>query len=55
MFVIEISIVLSVIYFASSFEFMKGIVNLINSSIITKAIYDHNIITYLVLNRFTIK
>ena len=54
MFLIEASIVLSIIYFASSFEFMKGIVNLINSSVITSAIYNHNIVTYLILNKFMI-
>ena len=54
MFVIEISIVLCVIYFVSSFAFMKGIINLINSSIITKTIYNHNIITHLIVNRFMI-
>lgn len=54
MFIIEISIILSVIYFASSFEFMKGIVNLINSSVITSTIYNHNIVTHLIASRFMI-
>lgn len=51
MFLIETGIIFAVIYFASSFDFMKGIIRLIDSSVIASTIYNHNIITDLLLSK----
>lgn len=51
LFVIEISIILAVIKSVSAIAFMNGVVNLIQSSVITKALYDHNIFTNLILSK----
>ena len=51
LFVIEVSIILAVIKSISSMAFMNSAVNMIQSSIITKALYDHNIFTNLILSK----
>jgi len=51
LFLIEISIFLAVIKSISTISFMTSIVNTINTSVITKALYDHNIFTMLILNK----
>lgn len=50
-FVIEISIILAIINSLSSIEFMNGAVNLIRSSIITKAIYENNVFTSIIFSK----
>lgn len=49
LFIIEISIILAIIKTIATLTFMSGVVNIINSSVITKAIYDHNIIANLIV------
>ena len=51
LFLIEISILLAVVKSVSTLTFMNSVVNFIESSVITKALYDHNIITNLILSR----
>lgn len=51
LFIIEISIILAVIKSISTLTFMTGVVNTIYSSVITKAIYDHNIFTNIILSK----
>ena len=51
LFVIEVSIILAVIKSISTMTFMTGTVNTIQSSIITKMLYDHNIFTSLILSK----
>lgn len=51
LFVIELSIILGIIKVISGLQFMNTVVNIINSSVITKAIYNHNIIANLILTR----
>lgn len=52
LFVMEIGIILAIIKAISSLSFMNVVINAIDSSVITKAIYDHNIITSLILAKF---
>ncbi len=51
LFIIEVSIILAIIKAISTLAFMNNIVNIINSSVIAKAIYDHNTITNLILTK----
>lgn len=51
LFIVEISIILAVIKSISTISFMNNAVNIIQSSVITKALYDHNIFTNLILNK----
>lgn len=51
LFVIELSIILAIIRAISAFTFMNTAVKVIDSSVITKAVYDHNIITNLILTK----
>lgn len=51
LFIIEISIILAIIKSISTIAFMNEVVNTIQSSVITKALYDHNIFTNLILNK----
>ena len=51
LFVIEISILLAIIKTISTLSFMNGIVRIIQSSVITKELYDHNIFTSLILSK----
>jgi len=51
LYIIEISIILAVIKSVSSISFMSGAVNIIQASVITKALYDHNIFTSLILSK----
>lgn len=50
---LEICVVLSIIYFLSAFEFMKGIVGFVNSSIIAGELYEHNIVTNIIQSIIT--
>lgn len=50
-YIIEISIILAVIKSISTISFMSGAVNVIQSSVITKMLYDHNIITNIILSK----
>ena len=50
-FVIEISIILAIINFASGFEFMNPVVTFIQNSVITSKLYEHNIVTNIILNK----
>ena len=50
LFFIEISVFFTIVYFTSQVGFVGKIVELINSSIISKALYDHNILLYILLN-----
>lgn len=51
LFLIEVSILLAVIKSISSLDFMQSIVKIVQSSVITKTLYDHNIITTLILSK----
>ncbi len=51
LFIIEISIILAVIKSISSLAFMNSAINTIQTSVITKALYDHNIFTNLIMNK----
>lgn len=51
LFIVELSVVLAIIKSISTISFMNNIVTVINSSIITKVIYDHNIITNIILSK----
>ena len=51
LFIIEVSIILAVIKSFSALSFMNSAINLIQSSIITKALYDHNIVTTIILSK----
>lgn len=51
LFIIELSIILAIIKAISTLAFINAVVNVIHSSIITKTIYDHNIITSLILTK----
>ncbi len=52
LFIIELSIILAIIKAISSISFMNVVTNVIDSSVITKGIYDHNIITSLIFTKF---
>ena len=49
LFLIELSIILAVISSLSTISIMTGVVNVIKSSVITKALYEHNIFADLIL------
>ncbi|MBQ8042548.1 MAG: CvpA family protein [Clostridia bacterium] len=51
LFIIEVSIILAVIKSISTIAFMTRIVNIIQSSVITRVLYDHNIFTHLILSK----
>lgn len=51
LFLIEISIILAVIKSVSTISFMNTVVNNIQSSVITRSLYDHNIFTNIILNK----
>lgn len=51
LFIIEVSVILAVIKSISAISFMNSVVNIIQSSVITKALYDHNIFTNLILSK----
>ncbi len=50
--VLKVWIVLAIIHFVAPMEFMSGIVKLINSSVITKVLYEHNILVSLIATKF---
>lgn len=50
-FIIEIGIVLAAIKSVTMFDFMNKTLEYIQSSVITKALYDHNIFTELILRK----
>ena len=50
-FLIEVSIIFAIIESLSGLEFMSKLVNTIQSSVITKWLYDHNIITNIILKK----
>lgn len=52
LFVLELSIFLAIIKALSVLSFMNGIVNLISSSVITRVVYNHNIVASLILTKF---
>lgn len=49
--IIEMSIILGIIKSASMLPFMEQIVNYIESSVITKTIYDHNILVGIIISK----
>jgi len=51
LYVLEISIILAVIKSISTLSFMSGIVNTVESSVITRMLYNHNIFTNLILSK----
>ncbi len=51
LFLVEISILLAIIKSLSAIAFIGGVVNVIESSVITKTLYDHNIFTSLILSK----
>lgn len=51
LFLVELSIILSIVYFTSSLGIMKTVVETINSSIMAKSIYEHNIINAIILTK----
>ena len=51
LFVVEFSIILAVIESLSSLSIMGKVVNIINTSVITKELYDHNIFTNIILSK----
>lgn len=51
LFILELSIVLAIIKAISTLTFMNSVINIIDSSVITKALYTHNIITNLILTK----
>lgn len=51
LYIVEISILLAVINSISTLSFMEKIVGTIQSSVITKVLYDHNIFTNLILSK----
>lgn len=51
LFILEVSIILSVIECLSTLAFMGKAVGLIESSVITRAIYEHNIFTTIILSK----
>ena len=51
LFVIEVSIILAIIKSVSALAFMNTVINFIQSSVIIKALYDHNIVTNLILSK----
>lgn len=51
LFVIELNIFLAVIKSLSTLNFMNSVVNIIGQSVITKAMYNHNIFTSLILSK----
>ena len=48
---IEVAVILAVIRSVSMFNFMNKVINYIQSSIITQALYNHNIFTHLILSK----
>ena len=51
LFLIEVSIILAIVKSISSLNFMSGTINFIQSSVITKVLYDHNIFTNIILSK----
>ena len=51
LFVIELSIILAIIKAISTLHFMNVVVNIIDTSVITKFLYEHNIVTSLILTK----
>ena len=51
LYIIEISIVLAAINMLATFAFMDGVVEVIQSSVITRFIYEHNICTKIILSK----
>jgi len=52
LFIIELSIMLTIIKAISTLSFMNAVVNIIDKSVICKAIYNHNIVTDLIVTKF---
>lgn len=50
-FIIEVSVILAVIKSISAMTFMTGTINVIQSSIITKVLYEHNIVANIILSK----
>lgn len=51
LFVIEVSVILAVIECLSTFNFMSGIIGVIESSVITNELYVHNIVTTIIFSK----
>lgn len=51
LYIIEINMVLAVINMLTTFAFMDGVVEVIQSSVITRFIYEHNICTKIILSK----
>jgi len=51
LFVIEVSTILAVIKSLSTLQFMTSVIRFIESSVITKLLYDHNIVASLILSK----
>ena len=51
LFIIELSIILAIIKTIATLAFMNGVINIIHDSVITRTIYDHNIVTTLILTK----
>lgn len=51
---LKVWIVFAIIHFISPMEFMQGIVKTINSSVITRILYEHNILVSLIATKFKI-
>ena len=51
LFIIEISIILAAIQSISSLSFMAKVVNTIQTSVITRILYEHNIFTNIILSK----
>lgn len=51
LYITEISIILSIIKMLTTFAFMNGVVEVIQSSVITRFIYEHNICTKIILSK----
>ena len=48
---IETSVILAVINFMGTFAFAQKIISWINSSVIVKMLFEHNIITNIILSK----
>jgi len=51
LFILEISIILALANTLSDFEFMKSIIEHIESTVVVKALYDYNIFTNIILSK----
>lgn len=51
LFLVEISVILAIITSLSTIPFASGVVDIIKSSVITKVLYEHNILANLILTK----